>query len=99
MLHPLLALVGIASVAVAVIPTLRAITVKKLASAARKGLLAIVTFFIAGIVLQTVLPGILTRPFLAAVTSSLFVALGFVADVLALVVLARLFNSASDGDN
>jgi hypothetical protein len=99
MLHPLLALVGIASVAVAVIPALRAFTVKKLASIARKGLLAIVIFSIAGFVLEAILPGILTQPFLTAVCSSLFVGVGFFAAVLALVLLARLFNSASNGDN
>lgn len=99
MLHPLLALVGIASVAVAVVPPLRALTIQELSAFLRKGLLAILTFFAIGIVAQALLPGLLTRPFLGAVGSSLFVGVGFVAAVLALVMLARLFNSARNGDN
>lgn len=99
MLHPVLALIGIASVAVAIIPPLRALTIKKLAGIARKGLFAVLTFFITGLVLQAILPGILTRSFLSAVSSSLLVALGFIGVVLALAILARLFNSARDGGN
>jgi hypothetical protein len=81
------------------IPALRALTVTKLASIARKGVLAIVIFSIGGFVLEAILPGILTQPFLSAVSSSLFVGVGFVAAVLALVLLARLFNSARNGND
>ena len=96
MLNITSALIGIASVVVAVLVMLRAIDLKHLARAALRGVMAIVAFVVLGAFAQMLLPGLLTSAFLASTRSSLFIGVGLVVAALALVLIAKWRSSAGN---
>ena len=89
MLHTISALIGIGCAIVAMLVMLRAIELKDLALAAKRGVLAILAFAVLGAVAQTLLPGILTSAFLVCSRNSLFFGESLVAVALALALIAK----------
>jgi hypothetical protein len=93
MLHPTSALIGIASVVLAVMVMVRAIALKDIARVALRGVLAILAFVLLGGLVQMLLPGLLTGAFVQWTSSSLLIAAGFVAVVLVLGLIAKWWSA------
>jgi len=93
MLHITSALIGIASVVVAVLVMLRVIELKDIARIAMRGLAAIATFVFLGGLIQLLLPGLLTSAFVGWASSSLLVGVGFVVVVLVIALIAKWRNA------
>jgi hypothetical protein len=96
MLHPFTAFLGILCAALAVLVMIRAISLQAIAQAARQGVKAIIAFFALGLFIQMLLPGILTRGFLGAIGSSLFLGVGIIVLALALILISKFFSSAGN---
>jgi hypothetical protein len=93
MLNITSALIGIASVVVAVLVMIRVIALKDIARIAMRGLVAIVSFVFFGGLVQMILPGLLTNAFVGWASTSLFVGVGFVVVVLVIALIAKWRNA------
>ena len=89
MLNITSALIGIASVVVAVLVMLRVIGLKDIARVAVRGLAAIASFVFLGGLVQMLLPGLLTSAFVGWTSSSLLVGVGIVAAALVIAIVAK----------
>jgi hypothetical protein len=96
MLYTFAAFLGIVCAVIAILVMLRALTVHHLVRACTRGLKAILAFVVLGAAAQMLLPGVLTRGFIASTSFSLFLGFGLVVLALALVLIAKFFSSAGN---
>ena len=95
MLNPLAAFLGIICVAIAILVMIRALTINHLLLACKRGLKAILAFVVLGVVVQMLLPGILTPGFVTSTRTSLLFGFGLVVLALALMLIAKLFSAGN----
>jgi hypothetical protein len=93
MLHITSALIGIASVVVAVLVMIRVIALKDIARIAMRGLVAVVSFIFLGGLVQMLLPGLLTNAFVTWTGSSLFVGVGIIVVALVIAMIAKWWST------
>ena len=96
MLHPFAALLGIVCAVLAILVMLRAFTLKHLVQVVQRGIMAIFAFIVLGIVVQMLLPGLLTGGFVCAAWFSLLLGVSVAVLALALILIAKYFFSAGN---
>lgn len=89
MLNPFAAFIGIICAGFGILVMLKLATVRNLLHAVKRGLVSIVAFAVLGSVVESVLPGAITRGFLQTIGSSLMAGVGFIVLALALGLFAQ----------
>lgn len=88
-------LIGLGSAILALLVLIRVLDLNEMVRLVKRGLLAILAFFVLGSVAQMFLPGVLTAGFLACARSSLLLGVSIVIIGLALMLIAKRRASSS----